>query len=178
MFKLLMIATLLTVMTWTMPVVANEAAPLDLSTQELRDSVGGWSVVTEFLDDEGAVLQTSEGSYHFEWVVPDRVLRGKSSIPDMDMNSAILFYISESREVIEMVSVGKDGKLWVMTGELGGDTRYTQMFETQSGGEAQLRFTRYNVVPEGFESKMEYSDDGGATWKQGNHQLFRRQQNN
>jgi len=90
------------------------------------------------------------------------------------MNSAILLYVRESVSMIEMVSVGKDGKLWVMTGPAGSDTRYTQPFPTQSGGEGQLRFTRYNVTAEGFESRMEWAEDGGETWVQGNHQVFRR----
>jgi hypothetical protein len=73
-----------------------------------------------------------------------------------------------------MVAVGPDGRLWIMTGPLGGDTRYSQEYEDSGGGTGQLRFTRYNVTEDGFESKMEYTDDGGETWKPGNHQVFRR----
>jgi CubicO group peptidase (beta-lactamase class C family) len=40
------------------------------------------------------------------------------------------------------------------------------------GSTLQLRFTRYNVEPDRFESRMESSTDGGATWTQGNHQVF------
>ncbi len=29
-------------------------------------------------------------------------------------------------------------------------------------------------VPEAFESRMEYTDNGGRTWKPGNHRTFRR----
>lgn len=101
-------------------------------------------------------------------------MQGRTSIPELDMSSAILFYVRESDSTIEMVSVGMDGKLWIMTGPAGGDTRYTQPFPTQSGGEGQLRFTRYNVADEGFESRMEWTQDGGETWIQGNHQTFRR----
>ena len=40
----------------------------------------------------------------------------------------------------------------------------------------RLRFTRYNVTPDRFESRMDYSTDGGATWTQGNHQVFVRRE--
>ena len=33
-----------------------------------------------------------------------------------------------------------------------------------------LRFTRFNVKPNSFESKMEYTNDNGEIWKLGNHQ--------
>lgn len=72
------------------------------------------------------------------------------------------------------VSVAADGELWIMTGALGGDTRYTQEFPTREGATGQLRFTRYNVSVDSFESKMEYTTDGRETWTPGNHQVFTR----
>lgn len=73
-----------------------------------------------------------------------------------------------------MVSVAEDGRLWIMTGKLGSDTRYSQTYATEDGGAGQLRFTRYNVAENSFESKMEYTNDDGETWILGNHQVFRR----
>jgi hypothetical protein len=61
-----------------------------------------------------------------------------------------------------------------MAGPLGGDTRYSQTYDDSGGGIGQLRFIRYNVGDDRFESRMEYTDDGGETWKRGNHQVFRR----
>ena len=159
------------------PVVAlcqAEPTPLEASVQQLRDAVGDWSVTTEFLNEDGTVANSAEGRYHFEWVIEDRVLSGYSEIPELDMSSALLFYVNERKGTIEMVSVGKDGRLWIMTGPLGSETRYTEPFPTQSGGEGQLRFTRFNVAEDSFESKMEYTEDGGETWKPGNHQVFTR----
>ena len=154
--------------------VRSEPGSLEASIEELRHIQGEWLVATEFLNEDGSVANRVEGTYEFNWVVPDRVLQGHSAIPALDMRSAILFYVRESDSTIEMVSVGKDGKLWVMTGPAGGDTRYTEPFVTQSGGEGQLRFTRYNVTEQAFESRMEWTQDGGETWVPGNHQVFRR----
>jgi hypothetical protein len=61
-----------------------------------------------------------------------------------------------------------------MTGPLGKETRYSQKFESRDGKASQLRFTRFNVKDNAFESRMEYTEDGGKTWKPGNHQVFRR----
>lgn len=106
--------------------------------------------------------------------MPDRVLTGKSAIPELEQAAGILFYINEAKRHIEMVSVGRDGNLWIMTGPLGGEQRLSQEFQTAAGGAGRLRFTRYNVSRNAFESRMEYTEDGGETWKPGNHQTFRR----
>jgi hypothetical protein len=147
---------------------------LIVSVTELRQSVGEWSVTTEFLAEDESVARAVEGTYSFEWIAEDRVVTGRSAIPELGMQSGILFYVNESARTIEMVSVGPDGRLWIMAGPLGGDTRYSQTYDDSGGGIGQLRFIRYNVGDDRFESRMEYTDDGGETWKRGNHQVFRR----
>lgn len=160
------------------PLLNAETPPNDKALQhsvkQLQSAVGKWDVVTEFLNEDGSVAKSAKGSYEFSWVVPDRVLMGKSEIPEMKQASGILFYIKEKKQQIEMVSVGPDGMLWTMTGPLGGEERLSQEFKTAAGGTSQLRFTRFNVAADTFESKMEYTEDGGKTWKPGNHQTFRR----
>lgn len=163
------------------PVVAASAqtpadpTAMERSVDQLRTSVGRWAVTTEFLKEDGSVARSVEGTYKFEWVVPDRVVSGKSAIPALKQTSGILFFINEQQGLIEMVSVGADGRLWEMTGPLGGEVRTTPPFQTADGGTSQLRFTRYNVSADAFESKMEYTVDGGQTWLPGNHQQFRRE---
>lgn len=154
---------------------ANPQDKLALSVAELRNVVGRWSVVTEFLNEDGSVARTSTGSYEFEWAVPDRVLTGKMEIPSEERSAGILFYVNEKKMTIEMASVGSDGHLWIMTGAAGEETRYTQKFKATDGKEGQLRFTRFNVSEDSFESKMEYTKDNGKTWKLGHHQVFRRE---
>lgn len=144
------------------------------SVDQLRHAVGEWSVVTEFLNADGTVARAVKGSYTFEWVVPDRVVRGLSEIPELKQRSAILFYVSESRKVIEMVSVGADGQLFTMTGPLGDEVRHSQVFKAPDGTDMQLRFTRYGVTANRFESRMERTTDGGKTWARGNRQVFER----
>jgi hypothetical protein len=158
---------------WPQPGLADETG-FQAAVDELRHVVGEWAVTTEEIDPDGSVARTLEGTYRFEWVVPDRVVTGRSDIPQLARAAALLFYVSESRQVIEMVSVSDDGRLWVMTGDLGNGTRYSQTYETQDGGSGQLRFTRYNVDTDRFESRMEYTSDGGETWAVGNRQVFRR----
>ncbi len=40
------------------------------------------------------------------------------------------------------------------------------------GSTIRLRFTRFNVTRDRFESKVEVSPEGGRTWAPGNHQVF------
>lgn len=151
-----------------------DPAALQRSVEQLRNSIGLWNVTTEFLNPDGSAAKAVSGSYEFAWVIPDRVVSGKSEIAELQQVSAILFYINEKKQKIEMVSVGADGNLWIMTGELGQEVRTTEEFKTASGGTGQLRFTRYNVSADSFESRMEYTEEGGETWLPGNHQLFQR----
>ena len=147
-----------------------------LAIAQLRHVVGGWDVTTEFLQLDGSVAASFEGTYHFEWVVPDAVVRGVSTIPKLNQTSAILFYVRPSQNEIEMVAVGKDGQLWTMTGKDTEETRETPLVSMPDGSSLKLRFTRYNVTQDGFESQMEASTDGGETWVRGNHQVFVRQE--
>ncbi len=147
---------------------------LEASIQQLRDAQGKWFVTTDFLNSDGTVARSVAGTYTFEWVIEDRVLSGVADTPALNMKSGILFYINESKAIMEMVSVGQDGNLWIMTGPLGEEVRYTQTFKTHDGKDSQLRFTRFNVTENGFESKMDVTDDDGKTWKPGNHQRFTR----
>ena len=170
-------AILAAVVSLPIPASADEPAPdtaLEHSVDQLRDAVGCWDVVTEFLAPDGTVARSAEGSYEFSWVVPDRVVSGRSEVPEMKQVSAILFYVNETKRFIEMVSVSRDGMLWTMTGPLGGEERLSQEFTTADGGTARLRFTRFNVSSDEFESRMEFTSDGGESWQPGNHQVFRR----
>lgn len=142
------------------------------SVEQLRAVVGRWEVVTEFLMQDGSIAKSVRGTYSFEWVVPDRVVAGRSEIPELQQAAGILFYINTAERLIEMVSVGSDGHLWIMTGALGGEERLSQPYKAADGLTRQLRFTRFNASQESFESRMEYTDDGGNSWKPGNHQTF------
>jgi hypothetical protein len=156
--------------------LATEMAPIgfDSAVQQLRSTVGLWDVTTTQYGDDGAVARVACGSYRFDWIVPDRVLAGRSDIPDWKEASGLLFYVNERRATIEMASVGADGNLWVMAGPAGGETRTTPPVLSGDGGTMQLRFTRFNVARDRFESRMEVSLDGGSSWKAGNHQVFSR----
>lgn len=156
----------------------NQSVPqppkISHAVEQLRHAHGNWTVTTEFLNEDGSVAKAVQGTYRFDWVVSDRVLSGQSEIPELKQKSALLFYVNEKKQTIEMTSVGADGNLWVMSGAADGETRTTQPFRNSDGKQTQLRFTRFNVKPGSFESKMEYTTDGGKTWFPGNHQLFRR----
>jgi hypothetical protein len=136
-----------------------------------------WDVTTEFIGADGS-SRTMEGQYRFGWVVPDRVVSGMSTIPELNQASGILFFLRPSNHEIEMVSVGADGHLWRMIGPDSGETRITPETPMADGSTLMLRFTRYAVETDSFRSRMEMSSDGGETWRIGNRQYFRRAADN
>lgn len=149
-------------------------AELTQSIEQLRHAIGLWSAQTDFLGPDGTVAKSVSGSYEYSWVMPDQVVSGRSDIPELKQSAALLLYLKPATRQIEMVSVGADGRLWVMNGPFGSETRVSHPFATAGGGESQLRFTRSNVQPNSFESHMEYTEDGGQSWQPGNHQRFQR----
>ncbi|HEY5558439.1 MAG TPA: hypothetical protein VIK49_01805 [Steroidobacteraceae bacterium] len=153
---------------------ASESPPSQFTAAvaQLRQAVGLWDVTTTQYGEDGAVAGVMAGTYRFDWIVPDRVLAGRSDVPELKQSSGILFYVNERHSTIEMASVGADGHLWVMTGPAGGEIRTTPPTPLADGRSMQLRFTRFAVAPDRFESRMEVSLDGGESWKPGNHQLF------
>lgn len=152
--------------------VAGDSTAHHHSRDELRHVVGTWDVTTHFLKPDGTLAREVQGTYAFAWVLPDRIVSGVATQPDLGTVSGILFYLRPGTREIEMVSVGPDGRLWVMTGPLGGETRTSRPYPTTDGGTGRLRFTRYNVTADRFESRMEWSEDEGASWVPGNHQIF------
>ena len=119
---------------------ASEMAPPALASavQQLRQAAGLWNVTTTQYGDDGAVARVASGTYRFDWIVPDRVLAGRSDIPDWGDAAGILFYVNERRSTIEMASVGADGHLWVMTGPANGETRSTPDTSLADGRKMKL----------------------------------------
>ena len=139
---------------------------------ELRQIVGEWDVRTRFLNPDGSLAREVDGSYTFAWAVPDAIVSGTARQPALESVSALLLYRRPATREVEMVSVDQRGVRWIMTGTEGSDVRTTPDRTMADGSRMRLRFTRFNVAQDRFESRMDYSTDGGATWTQGNHQLF------
>jgi len=151
-----------------------EMAPPALANavQQLRQAAGHWNVTTTRYGVNGAVAGVASGTWHFDWVVPDRVLSGRAVIPDWKQTAGMLFYVNERRSTLEMASVGADGQLLVMSGPAGAETRTTPAIGLSDGRRMLQRYTRYGIAADRFESRMETSFDGGTSWKLGHHQLF------
>ncbi|HEX9706155.1 MAG TPA: hypothetical protein VGA24_00820 [Steroidobacteraceae bacterium] len=146
--------------------------PLASAVQQLRQAAGHWNVTTTRYGANGAIAAVASGTWHFDWVVPDRVLSGRAVIPDWKQTAGMLFYLNERRSTLEMASVGADGQLLVMSGPAGAETRTTAAIPLPDGRRMLQRYTRYGITTDRFETRMETSHDGGQSWKAGHHQLF------
>jgi hypothetical protein len=154
--------------------VAGELAPPAIQTavQQLRQAAGRWTVTTTQYDSSGSVKAVASGTWQFDWVVPDRVLAGRASIPDWKQSTGILLYLNERRSTVEMATVGADGQLQVLAGAAGTDTRTSAAVALPDGRRMVKRYTRYRVEADRFESCLETSYDGGRSWQPGLHHLF------
>lgn len=158
-----------------LPAAAQQAAPPEpaaIAVEQLRHAIGLWNVETDFIAADGSVARTLTGQYRFGWVVPDRVVSGMSTIPALNQASAILFFARPNRSEIEMASVSADGHLWRMIGPDTSETRATPDTVMSDGSTLMLRFTRHDVTPNSFQSRMERSTDSGESWSLGNRQRF------
>ncbi len=142
------------------------------AVQQQRQAAGPWNVTTTRYGDNGAVAGVASGTWHFDWVVADRVLSGRAVIPDWKQTAGMLYYLNERRSTLEMASVGADGQLLVMSGPAGAETRTTAAVPLADGRQMLQRYTRYGVTTDRFEARIESSYDGGTSWKLGHHQLF------
>ena len=151
-----------------------ESTPLSSAVQQLRHSVGIWSVTTTQFDDKGEVARVGSGTYRFDWVVPDRVLSGRSDMAEWKQSAGMLFYVNPERSTIEMTSVGPDGQLWVMTGPAGGETRTTAADRAAGRPQGCSSGSRASTcrptasVPHGSELRRR------RELAPGNHQTFKR----
>lgn len=153
---------------------ATGTAPpgLESAVQQLRQAAGRWNVTTTRYAENGAVAAVATGTWTFDWIVPDRVLSGRSAIPDWNQSAGLLFYLNERLVTLEMAQVGSDGQLLVMVGPAGADSRTTEPVALPDGRRMVQRHTRYGVTADRFESRIDTSYDGGASWRPGYHQLF------
>ncbi len=151
-----------------------EMAPPSLASavQQLRQAAGHWNVTTTRYGENGAVAGVASGTWHFDWVVPDRVLSGRAVIPDWKQTAGMLFYVNERLSTLEMASVDSDGQLLVLSGPAGAEIRTSSAIALPDGRRMLQRHTRYGFKSDRFESRMEKSYDGGTSWKLGHHQLF------
>ena len=153
---------------------ATEVMPPSLTSavQQLRQAAGHWNVTTTRYAPNGAVAAVASGTWHFDWVVPDRVLSGRAVIPDWKQTSGMLFYINARRSTLEMASVGADGQLLVMSGPAGAEVRTSTAIPLPNGRKMLQRYTRFGITTDRFEARTETSTDGGQNWMPGHHQLF------
>jgi hypothetical protein len=89
-------------------------------------------------------------------------------------NKGMMFY-SFADEKIYIVDVNQDGELWILSGNMEDDILTSQTKERPNGSTMTIRFTHRNRKKDSFEALMEYSSDGGKSWKRGYYQYITRE---
>lgn len=147
-----------------LPAFAQETNLPEEARYRIDYLVGTWDVYEDTLDEDGNVIGTSHATHIIEYFLGDSVLQ-TTAIPDQgEVRKTIRFYDKELETFYE-IGVGKEGDVWILTGDL---ETYHMTFKgrkPQANGSYILgRFFHTNFQPNSFEAILEISRDGGETW--------------
>lgn len=136
----------------------------------LQDELGSWDSRWERLDADGNVTSVTEGVETFLPLNGERVHLLKTHIPAMNQTSNGLRFYNPVEKRLMLISVGADGRHFILREEVGGNVVLSDPYMSRNGSETILRFTTTSATENEKIIDHEFSTDGGKSWT-----LFRRQ---
>lgn len=144
---------------------AEPIAPLpEEARRRLEYAVGAWDVRTEFLDPEGRVQPIEESTHDARFSIPGRLVELTSVTPSSGRGKAWLFYGMQDG-LFYLTSVDQRGDLWVLTGGLDQYVLTSLPRPMEDGSMLTARLTYLNPTAGSYETLMDVSTNGGATWR-------------
>jgi len=135
--------------------------------------IGEWSVHIEFLDSAGNVTRTAEGTDISRYLIDSTVVELTTIDDGNNISKGWIFYNIKEQKYY-LVSVSSEGDLWILKGGLDQYVITSDPREQLNGKTVQIRFTHYNIEENSFEAIMEYTIDGGKTWRKAYRQIITR----
>ena len=142
--------------------------------QRLDHIIGSWSFRTDFLDRNGGVRRSVEGTEKAVYILEDRVVE-LTTVVNGSMSKGWLFY-DQAQKVFRLTSVDARGDYWSFSGGLDAYVITSEPRRQANGRELTLRFTHQAIEENSFEAVMETSIDGGESWWTRSRQYLKREE--
>ena len=128
--------------------------------------IGTWDARWEWLDETGEVAGVETGTETFSFLIEDRVVRLHTVVEGRPAPSEALLFYSFEDERLHLVSVDRDGTLWLLEGPEDGSVLTSESKTGRDGRPLTIRFT-HGEEDDALTAVMEMSRDGGETWRVG-----------
>lgn len=151
-----------------------EGDPLHAKADELHAyEAGTWQSRWERVDDAGNVTDVSTGVEIFSPTLNGTALELVTRIDgEEDWSRAIKFYNRKERKIV-FIDVSSRGEYYVMKQDV--ETGTVVGRSQRPGAEDSLfRFVTVRKTDDEMDVKMEFSEDGGQTWRHIRNQYMRR----
>lgn len=130
--------------------------------KRLDHMIGRWLLKTDYLDRNGEVRRTVNGTEEAKYIIDKRVVELTTTIQNTNSKGWVFYNINEQK--FYLTSVDSSGDLWILSGGLDAYIITSQPKKQPNGREVTIRFTHSNIQEDSFEAVMESSIDGGQTW--------------
>ena len=133
------------------------------ATKIMRADVGEWNCRWEFLDENGNITSTANGTQSNQFVIDDRVLQMTIEVPDLKIKSVGQKFLSSIEKRFLFVSVDNKGDLWTFVEPVGVENSKSKPHKNADGSISFLRFTTIRKTESEVDVLMELSSDE-ETW--------------
>ncbi|MDP6042642.1 MAG: hypothetical protein QGG64_29090 [Candidatus Latescibacteria bacterium] len=130
--------------------------------KRLDHMIGKWHIKTDYLNPNGEVRRTVEGTEEAKYIIDKRVVELTTTVQNSYSKGWVFYNINEQK--FYLTSVDGNGDLWILSGGLDAYIITSQPKKQPNGREITIRFTHSNIQEDSFEAVMESSIDGGQTW--------------
>lgn len=138
--------------------------PENRALEKMKHDVGVWDCRWEFLNDEGEVSVTAEGTQAMSFVIENAVMQIIMDVPEMKIQSVTHRFFDPRRQKLFWISVDKNGEPWSFVEELDGKPSRSLPHLDSDGLTTHLRFTALRETADEVDILMERTTDE-TTWK-------------
>lgn len=140
---------------------------LTAAEELMEDEAGEWRCRWEYLDANGDVTYSVEGTERLTPIFGSRVLEVVTEVPSLQRKSRGLKFIDPNLQQVIHVSVASDGDHWVLIHDPETHEVLSQPHRNADGTTSIIRFRPEEHDEDYRRIVMEHSNDGGKTWARG-----------
>lgn len=138
--------------------------PKQRALAKMNQDAGVWDCRWEFLDDDGGISATAEGTQTMAFVIEDAVMQIMMDVPEMQTQSVTHRFFDPIRQKLFWISVDNSGDQWSFVEEFDGQPSYSLPHLDSDGVTTLLRFTVLRETMDEVDVVMELSTDE-KNWK-------------